>query len=77
MNAARAAQATVDFDCAILGAGIGGAMLALLLGRQGRRVLVVDPKPGVATRDAEILEPRGIHVLADRACSTHWLAEVP
>ncbi|MFI6361921.1 FAD-dependent monooxygenase [Nocardia sp. NPDC050630] len=67
MNATpRVAQATVDFDCVILGAGIGGAMLALLLGRQGRRVLVIDPKPGVATRGAEILKPRGIRVLAEQ-----------
>ncbi|BDT90806.1 monooxygenase [Nocardia sputorum] len=66
MSATRTAQATVDFDCVILGAGIGGAMLALLLGRQGRRVLVVDPGPGVATRGAEILKPRGIRVLAEQ-----------
>ncbi|MEU7765367.1 FAD-dependent monooxygenase [Nocardia sp. NPDC049190] len=54
-----------EFDCLILGAGVGGALLALLLGRQGRRVLVISNKPKSATRGAEILKPRGIRILAE------------
>lgn len=52
-----------DLDCVILGAGVGGALLALLLGRSGRRVLVIEPGLGVSRRGADILKPRGIRIL--------------
>ncbi|OQS12796.1 hypothetical protein B0T36_23440 [Nocardia donostiensis] len=65
-TAARAAEtAALELDCVILGAGVGGALLALLLGRKGQRVLVVESKPGVSPRGADILKPRGIRVLAE------------
>lgn len=54
-----------DVDCVIVGAGIGGALLALLLGRAGNRVLIVEPGDRIATRGADILKPRGIRVLAE------------
>jgi 2-polyprenyl-6-methoxyphenol hydroxylase-like FAD-dependent oxidoreductase len=54
-----------DVDCVIVGAGIGGSLLSLLLGRQGQRVVVVEANPGVPTRGAEFLKPRGIRMLAE------------
>ncbi|MFI6334334.1 NAD(P)-binding protein [Streptomyces sp. NPDC050535] len=48
-----------------VGAGVGGALPALLLGRAGRRVVVVDARPGVSTRGADFLKPRGLRVLAE------------
>ena len=58
---------TVDdkVDVAIIGAGVGGAMLALSLGRAGVNVLVLESGPGVPTRGADFLKPRGIRVLRD------------
>ncbi|MFI2228806.1 FAD-dependent monooxygenase [Nocardia testacea] len=50
-------------DCVVRGAGVGGALLALLLGRRGRRVLVIEPGPEVSRRGADILKPRGIRIL--------------
>lgn len=52
-------------DCVILGAGVGGVLLALLLGRKGYRVLVVESRPDIPPRGAEILKPRGIRILAE------------
>ncbi|MFI9537088.1 FAD-dependent monooxygenase [Nocardia fusca] len=54
---------TPVLDCVILGAGVGGALLALLLGRSGRRVLVIEPGAGMPRRGADILKPRGIRIL--------------
>ncbi|MGO4615840.1 FAD-dependent monooxygenase [Nocardia sp. 2YAB30] len=61
----RQARAALDLDYVILGAGVGGALLALLLGRDGHRVLVVEPRLHQATRGAEILKPRSIRMLAE------------
>ncbi|WP_040837628.1 FAD-dependent monooxygenase [Nocardia brevicatena] len=55
----------LDVDCVILGAGVGGALLALLLGRKGHRVLVVESRPDIPSRGADILKPRGIRILAE------------
>ncbi|MFD5628916.1 FAD-dependent oxidoreductase [Streptomyces sp. NPDC127072] len=54
-----------DIDCVIVGAGVGGALPALLLGRSGRRGVVVDARPGVSTRGADFLKPRGLRILAE------------
>jgi 2-polyprenyl-6-methoxyphenol hydroxylase-like FAD-dependent oxidoreductase len=54
-----------DVDVAISGAGVGGALLALALGRARMRVLLVEPGPGIPTRGADILEPRGIRILRE------------
>ncbi|MGF6884719.1 2-polyprenyl-6-methoxyphenol hydroxylase-like FAD-dependent oxidoreductase [Nocardia sp. GAS34] len=61
----RGPHLPVDVDCVIVGAGIGGSLLSLLLGRQGQRVVVVEANPGVPTRGAEFLKPRGIRMLAE------------
>lgn len=66
MNAdPREKKPSSDTDYVIVGAGVGGSLLALLLGRAGRRVVVVDAKPGVSRRGADILKPRGIRLLAE------------
>ncbi|UMP07011.1 FAD-dependent monooxygenase [Amycolatopsis sp. EV170708-02-1] len=49
----------------IVGAGVGGSFLALLLGRKGLRVVVVDANPGPGHRGADILKPRAIRLLAE------------
>ncbi|WP_280380689.1 FAD-dependent monooxygenase [Nocardia wallacei] len=54
-----------NVDCVILGSGVGGALLALLLGRRGQRVLLLEAKSHPPARGAEILKPRGIRVLAE------------
>lgn len=51
-------------DVVVAGAGIGGCMLALLLGRAGRRVVVLERAPSLQSRGAEFLKPRGLRVLA-------------
>ncbi|MBF6169852.1 FAD-dependent monooxygenase [Nocardia blacklockiae] len=56
---------TTEFDCVILGSGVGGALLALLLGRRGQRVLLLEAGSRPPTRGAEILKARGIRVLAE------------
>jgi 2-polyprenyl-6-methoxyphenol hydroxylase-like FAD-dependent oxidoreductase len=61
----RQQESPSDVDCVIVGAGIGGSLLALLLGRSGQRVIVVDAKPGVSTRGADFLKPRGLRILAE------------
>jgi len=38
-----------EFDCAVIGAGLAGLNVALSLGRQGRRVLLVDRKASLST----------------------------
>ncbi|QDT54680.1 Putative oxidoreductase [Caulifigura coniformis] len=37
-----------DFECAVIGAGLAGLSVALKLGRQGRRVLLVDRKASLS-----------------------------
>ncbi|GAA4532106.1 FAD-dependent oxidoreductase [Amycolatopsis samaneae] len=56
---------TTETDVVILGAGISGSLLALLLGRQGLRVTVVEPKPAVGTKGADFVKPRGLRILAE------------
>lgn len=48
----------------IVGAGVGGLVLALALGRKGFRVTVVDRQPGpVSFPRGEIIQPNGLKVL--------------
>jgi 2-polyprenyl-6-methoxyphenol hydroxylase-like FAD-dependent oxidoreductase len=56
---------TTEVDVVITGAGVGGAMLALGLARAGVRVLLAEPGKDIPTRGADILKPRGIHVLRE------------
>ncbi|WP_040791842.1 FAD-dependent monooxygenase [Nocardia paucivorans] len=58
-------EGSQSVDCVIFGAGMGGALLALLLGRRGHSVLVVESRPDTPSRGAEILKPRGIRILAE------------
>jgi 2-polyprenyl-6-methoxyphenol hydroxylase-like FAD-dependent oxidoreductase len=50
-------------DVVILGAGVGGLFLALLLGRAGRRVVVLERRGELGSRGAEFLKPRGLRLL--------------
>ncbi|MEV6021867.1 FAD-dependent monooxygenase [Streptomyces sp. NPDC052036] len=50
----------------IAGAGVGGSFLALLLGRSGLRVTVVEPAAHIAAHGADFLKPRGIRLLSDQ-----------
>lgn len=51
-------------DVLINGCGIGGAMLAYLLGRQGHRVVVVEQaRRERAINGADLLKPAGIRVV--------------
>lgn len=51
-------------DLFIVGAGVGGLVLALALGRKGFRVTVVDRQPGpVSFPRGEIIQPNGLKVL--------------
>jgi 2-polyprenyl-6-methoxyphenol hydroxylase-like FAD-dependent oxidoreductase len=53
-----------DRDLLIVGAGVGGLVLALALGRKGFRVTVVDRQPGPAAFPrGEIIQPNGLKVL--------------
>jgi len=56
-------DASVGSDCVIVGAGVGGSLLALLLGRAGRRVTVLEKAATVSTKGADFLKPRGIRIL--------------
>ncbi|WP_336205360.1 FAD-dependent monooxygenase [Nonomuraea sp. LPB2021202275-12-8] len=51
-------------DVAIVGAGLGGCFLALLLGRSGRHVVVVEQGPTVPTAGADFVKRPGMQVLA-------------
>ena len=51
-------------DLLIAGAGVGGLVLALALGRKGFRVTVVDRQPGpLSFPRGEIIQPNGLKVL--------------
>ncbi|MEO3868014.1 FAD-dependent monooxygenase [Nonomuraea sp. B12E4] len=57
-------MATTSCDVAIVGAGLGGCFLALLLGRRGRHVVVIEQAPSVPSAGADFLKPPGLRVLA-------------
>jgi 2-polyprenyl-6-methoxyphenol hydroxylase-like FAD-dependent oxidoreductase len=57
-------MATTSCDVAIVGAGLGGCFLALLLGRRGRRVVVIEQGPSIPSAGADFLKPPGLRVLA-------------
>lgn len=59
----RESAASEGGDCVIVGAGVGGSLLALLLGRAGKRVTVLENAAAVATKGADFLKPRGIRIL--------------
>ena len=57
-------RATIETDVAIVGAGGGGAVLALMLAQQGVRSLVLERAPGPPQGlRGEILQPNGQRVL--------------
>ncbi|MFC7586886.1 FAD-dependent monooxygenase [Nonomuraea antimicrobica] len=64
-------MATTSCDVAIVGAGLGGCFLALLLGRRGRHVVVIEQGPSVPSAGADFLKPPGLRVLA-----RHGLADL-
>lgn len=64
-------MATTSCDVAIVGAGLGGCFLALLLGRRGQRVAVIEQGPSVPSAGADFLKPPGLRVLA-----RHGLADL-
>jgi 2-polyprenyl-6-methoxyphenol hydroxylase-like FAD-dependent oxidoreductase len=57
-------MAMTSCDVAIVGAGLGGCFLALLLGRSGRRVVVVEQGPSVPSAGADFVKRPGMRVLA-------------
>ncbi|MGN9780700.1 FAD-dependent monooxygenase [Nonomuraea sp. ZG12] len=57
-------MAVTSCDVAIVGAGLGGCFLALLLGRSGRHVVVVEQGPSVPTAGADFVKRPGMQVLA-------------
>ncbi|MEV4174630.1 FAD-dependent monooxygenase [Nonomuraea sp. NPDC049709] len=64
-------MATTSCDVAIVGAGLGGCFLALLLGRRGQHVVVIEQGPSVPSAGADFLKPPGLRVLA-----RHGLADL-
>jgi 2-polyprenyl-6-methoxyphenol hydroxylase-like FAD-dependent oxidoreductase len=64
-------MATTSCDVAIVGAGLGGCFLALLLGRRGQNVVVIEQGPSVPSAGADFLKPPGLRVLA-----RHGLADL-
>ncbi|MGW3341996.1 FAD-dependent monooxygenase [Nonomuraea rubra] len=64
-------MATTSCDVAIVGAGLGGCFLALLLGRRGLNVVVIEQGPSVPSAGADFLKPPGLRVLA-----RHGLADL-
>ncbi|MFC5829780.1 FAD-dependent monooxygenase [Nonomuraea insulae] len=64
-------MATTSCDVAIVGAGLGGCFLALLLGRRGRHVVVIEQGASVPSAGADFLKPPGLRVLA-----RHGLADL-
>ncbi|GAA1267375.1 FAD-dependent monooxygenase [Sphaerisporangium rubeum] len=53
-----------DYDVIVCGGGIGGLTLARALGRQGRRVLVLEKQRHVPqVHKGELLQPRSLHIL--------------
>lgn len=64
-------MATTSCDVAIVGAGLGGCFLALLLGRRGQRVVVIEQGASIPSAGADFLKPPGLRVLA-----RHGLADL-
>ncbi|HEX4816855.1 MAG TPA: FAD-dependent monooxygenase [Nonomuraea sp.] len=64
-------MATTSCDVAVVGAGLGGCFLALLLGRRGHNVVVIEQGPSIPGAGADFLKPPGLRVLA-----RHGLADV-
>ncbi len=55
---------TTSCDVAIVGAGLGGCFLALLLGRSGRSVVVVEQGTAIPAAGADFVKRPGMAVLA-------------
>ncbi|MBF8185121.1 FAD-dependent monooxygenase [Nonomuraea sp. K274] len=64
-------MATTSCDVAIVGAGLGGCFLALLLGRRGHHVVVIEQGPSIPSAGADFLKPPALRVLA-----RHGLADL-
>ncbi|QBD83302.1 FAD-dependent monooxygenase [Ktedonosporobacter rubrisoli] len=57
-------NSTNDYDVLICGAGVGGLALAVALGQQGRRVLVIDKRSKeTLVHRGEFLQPRTLGIL--------------
>jgi len=55
---------THEFDCVIVGAGLAGAAAAVVMGRDGVRVAIVDPRTScLPTFKAEKIEPDQVELL--------------
>lgn len=55
-----------DYDVIICGAGVGGLALAIALGRQGRRVIVLEKHQAEAlVHRGELLQPRTLEILEE------------
>jgi 2-polyprenyl-6-methoxyphenol hydroxylase-like FAD-dependent oxidoreductase len=53
-----------DYDVIVCGAGVGGLTLARALGRQGRRVLLLEKqRHSPPVHKGELLQPRSLHIL--------------
>lgn len=55
---------TTSCDVAIVGAGLGGCFLALLLGRSGRHVVVVEQGAAIPAAGADFVKRPGMQALA-------------
>src|SRR6266849_7177394 len=56
----------MEYDVLIIGSRVAGASLALLLGKRGRRVLMVDRDQFPSdTLSTHVLLPQGVSLLAD------------
>lgn len=55
---------THQADVVVVGAGIAGCIMALILGLQGRKVLVVERASEVGRVGPDFVKPRGIEILA-------------
>lgn len=52
-----------EYDVVIVGCGVGACVLALKLGRAGKRVLVIEKNAGPSKNGADVLKPPAIRIL--------------
>ncbi|GIH22227.1 monooxygenase [Acrocarpospora phusangensis] len=65
-----------DYDVIVCGAGVGGLTLARALGRQGRRVLLLEKQQHAPpVHKGELLQPRSLHILGLLDCLDTLRAE--
>lgn len=59
-------EQSFEWDVIISGAGAGGLTLASYLAGQGWRILVLDPRPGIASLGrGELIQPLGLEILEE------------